>query len=766
MPTKFKFKNLVLVILLVFLLIPKPASAFIVGDVISFLDHLTESIEDITQPMMKVMIDFLTYYLVGILSLFISTHFLQVVINQQGEWLSRLNPMTEAGWNFTAGAANMLLVLIFLVIAFAFILKIETFQAKKTLPRLIIVALLLNFSLLFVRMMFDITQIVYNTILAAGGDKLFIDVMNVFSGGVWSIVTNILTWVGAIVVAWAIPFAHPFAQIAFTFLFGAVFLPNVVIWFFQTICFFSLSLMFGIFIFFFGARVFIISMLAMLAPLAFLSLILPQTQKWWSEWFKHLTEWLILGVFLLFFLVLGFKSIGLLAPEIGLVSKIPIPFFSWVPSQLSKFIFYYFCIFVYMAVILWLAKKYRPALAQALIDFGKEVGGLMWSRGLKPFRGALWEKMRRGAAKEEAKEALEKAEAEAKGERWKPPGGWRGVGRALTYVPVTGAVRWFQRVTPGVAVEKDIEAKMKEYEERFGTNYKDAATFPTTSPTDRAAMALYLAKTKGAKGIDALSEERQLEAIRALGSLTPRKLEDVIKHKPELIENKALYPIIQGAMLPKGAAEPDIENLRKSGVTGTDEELIKKAVYKKAADALKPPDIDNLAVKTLEHPQFQEAVVRYQTPAIIRRIGEEKGQEYINKIWQKAYELGAEEVAKTNLALLRSAVVSPAFHSVFPPIPGAEVREKIEALTRLATYPASLNYLKEERKTNLAISKLEATIKEAKGAERKMLEDRLKITREGLERLKITFKEEIGKIEESPELKRSWEELRKPKEGK
>ena len=117
MPTKFKFKNLVLVILLVFLLIPKPASAFIVGDVISFLDHLTESIEDITQPMMKVMIDFLTYYLVGILSLFISTHFLQVVINQQGEWLSRLNPMTEAGWNFTAGAANMLLVLIFLVLS-------------------------------------------------------------------------------------------------------------------------------------------------------------------------------------------------------------------------------------------------------------------------------------------------------------------------------------------------------------------------------------------------------------------------------------------------------------------------------------------------------------------------------------------------------------------------------------------------------------------------------------------------------------------------
>ena len=464
-----KFKYLILALLLVFLLIPRPASAFVIGDIIEFLDHFSSAIEEIAEPMMHYVIVFLIAYVIGIISLALSTLLLQTTISQQSQWFSNLNNMTLAGWNFTSGVANMLLLLIFLVIAFAFILKIETFQAKKTLPKLIIVALLLNFSLLFVRMLFDIVQIVYNTILAAGGGNLFITVMKDFVGSGLSILIGILAWVFAIIAAWSIPFIHSFAQILFVGLFGIVFLPNIVIWFFQTFCFFTLSSMFGVFIFLFAARVFIIQMLAMLAPLAFLCLILPQTQKWWSEWFRHLIEWLTLGIFWLFFLVLGFKGIGLLAPQMAITGwtvTIPLPGFAW--AQIGQYVFYYFCIFVYMAIILYLSKKYRPALSQALIDFGKQVGGFVWARGLKPFGGEMWERMRTATvkapgAREEAEKKAKRGEALSFGEKMALSGFGKGLER-VSVGAVRGIYRYVYRTSPEEELMKEMAEKEKEGE--------------------------------------------------------------------------------------------------------------------------------------------------------------------------------------------------------------------------------------------------------------------------------------------------------------
>jgi len=121
-------------------------------------------------------------------------------------------------------------------------------------------------------------------------------------------------------------------------------------------------------------------------------------------------------------------------------------------------------------------------------------------------------------------------------------------------------------------------------------------------------------------------------------------------------------------------------------------------------------------------------------------------------------------MAKTNSALLRSAIENPGFRAVFPSIPGASTRREIEALRRLATHPAFLDYLKREKQSSRRIGELETAIKKGGVAEKKMLEDQLNTTKEGLEGLKITFKKEIEKIETDPELKRAWDELKKSRE--
>lgn len=434
-----KLKYLIPLILIGFLIIPQPAFAF-VGAFFEFLDHLTEAVEEFITPMAAFLIVSVLMYVAGIISLVISSWILQLSIEKQTIWISSLNPMTELGWNFTAGLANMILVLIFLIIAFAFILKIETFQAKKALPRLIIVALLINFSWLFVKMLIDLTQIVYQTILNAGGGNLLWTTLEPFFGNIVTTVQNILTWVAALIVSLTIPVGSAFSALAFAIGFPALFLPNIIVWVFQTFCFSTISSMFLIYAVLFAGRVFVLQILAILSPIAFLALILPQTRSHWDDWLKHLISWLLLGVFLLFFLVLGFKGLGYLVPEgiFGLLeSPIPIPGIAWF--ELGKYIFYYFAIFVYLAMVIYINKKYLPAFASELLEFGKQATGFMITRGIKPFHKAMHTETAQRLA------------------RWEGAQKW--AQRLATAPPPTGVKRlgWAVKREVGKAVGPDVK---------------------------------------------------------------------------------------------------------------------------------------------------------------------------------------------------------------------------------------------------------------------------------------------------------------------
>ncbi len=80
------------------------------------------------------------------------------------DWSSALpvhldNVLVNFGWHYVAGLVNMFFILILIVIAFSYILKIESFGMKKALPRLLILAVLVNFSLLFVKIFSDAGKI-------------------------------------------------------------------------------------------------------------------------------------------------------------------------------------------------------------------------------------------------------------------------------------------------------------------------------------------------------------------------------------------------------------------------------------------------------------------------------------------------------------------------------------------------------------------------------------------------------------------------------
>jgi hypothetical protein len=587
--------------------------------------------------------------------------------------------MVRSGWYFTSGIANMFIILILIVIAFAYILKIETFQAKKALPKLIIVALLINFSLLFVGMLVDISNIFFQAILKDNQDLPF-EVLKTTGGGFYTILLELAFTITTLTICFMTPIASVLCQSGVVFAtVSLVFFPNVAQYFFHIFGFLLISSMFFIYAFLFGARVFVVELLAILSPIAFICYILPQTRKFWDEWLKHLIEWLVLGIILFFFLVIGLRAAKIIMPPEAVMI---IPIFAWF--QLSDFFRYYFFLFVYLVIALWLSKRFTPEIGKVLIEQGKSFGGFFWERGVKPIGERFAKSLREYAASQAEKE---RAELEKIGKKWDE----LKLGEQMKIMGVKGAIarpiKWAYRavgVTPELVVTKDIERMAADFEKRFGKNIDSAIAVNTYRGKlilprgARAAFGLYLAKMKGAAGINKLGIEEQRKAVEAIAATTPKKLEDFVKHKPELIDDEKVGETIRRTMVSKEMEDPDVKKLIEIGVS--EAEAIRKAAFKKAIDAMKVADIENLAISTIENPDFQEMVVRFKDVNFIRRIGEEKGMEYIEAIREKARELGAKEVAKTNLTLLRQSVVNPGFRAIFEPIEGAKTPEDIEKL--------------------------------------------------------------------------------------
>lgn len=94
-------------------------------------------------------------------------------------------PVVNSGWQVTRGLCNMFLALILLIMAVSTVLQIETFGAKKILVRLVIVALLINFSLLFAGIIIDFSQVLTGYFIDAAkgtSGSISVQIMNGLSG--------------------------------------------------------------------------------------------------------------------------------------------------------------------------------------------------------------------------------------------------------------------------------------------------------------------------------------------------------------------------------------------------------------------------------------------------------------------------------------------------------------------------------------------------------------------------------------------------------
>src|SRR3989344_5428126 len=205
-------------------------------------------------------------------------------------------PVIQESWKIMRDFANMLFIIALIVMAYGTIFNIPKYDFKSLIPRFIVVAVLINFSLVLGGLMIDATQVLNNTFLAAMGD---------ISGqlGQGLNVTELL------------PEAKKVTQ-------GGEALGNLG---FSII----IKLLFGIFMFFTIlvsvavplvvalVRIPILWALLIVSPMAWLLSILPATKGAYDNWWKQFLGWNLFLPYYLFSLYFALYFLGNMPKVIG-----------------------------------------------------------------------------------------------------------------------------------------------------------------------------------------------------------------------------------------------------------------------------------------------------------------------------------------------------------------------------------------------------------------------------------------------------------------
>ena len=214
--------------------------------------------------------------------IFLFSRLINFAFNINNQLFAPNNIFIQNGWKLTRDIANLGFVLIIIVIAFATILRMESYGVKKTLAKLIIAALLVNFSMMICAAIFDFSNVF----------------TNVFLRGFGNVGDTLITVLGA---ESLLKMTDSEITGALGITLAGVVVGPVFILIFLIIIVLILALLFIMLL----IRYVWLGLLIILSPLAWLCSILPATAKWWKTWWNHFLRWIIFAPAMAFFLYLA-----------------------------------------------------------------------------------------------------------------------------------------------------------------------------------------------------------------------------------------------------------------------------------------------------------------------------------------------------------------------------------------------------------------------------------------------------------------------------
>ena len=187
------------------------------------------------------------------------------------------NPVINIGWTLTKNIANMAFVVLLAFVGLGTALRLKEYELQKLLPRMIFAIFLVYFSPVICGLIVDASNIVISFFLGQlGGLDSIGEFFNTEFNNIYQSIES-----GADIVAVLV-------RIIFVFI--------TSLW--TTFIIYILA-------FIFMLRYIAIWILVILAPLAFIAYVLPQTRGLWVSWWQWFIQWATVGIYAIFFLYLG-----------------------------------------------------------------------------------------------------------------------------------------------------------------------------------------------------------------------------------------------------------------------------------------------------------------------------------------------------------------------------------------------------------------------------------------------------------------------------
>ncbi|MFH1461030.1 MAG: type IV secretion system protein [Patescibacteria group bacterium] len=502
-------------------------------------------------------------------------------------------PIVTLGWGIVKNLTNMFFVLILLAIAFATILRIESYGMKTLLPKLIIAALLINFSLVIAGPIIDFSQVLTSFFVEqSGGQDFSTKIASALN------LSKITPYKEKQCTQWGNCSADNNGCLENCQLYlptdssclercnksycqctgewqeipgttdydwgkGTMDTVNIIMGLIMAIIFSLVAIFaFAAFVFFLVVRILTIWFLLILAPLAWLLWILPSTQQHFSNWWNTFIKWCFFAPAYMFFVFLALKTFNLfLDSSTTDTTGTGIQPDSILPKLLKlEYLFQYLLVLGILVGGLVVAQKMGIYGAQGAIGLGK------WtSKGIGAWAGRKGQRAlyRPSGALGRGLDKLSSITRDSK------LGRWTGLSYALGQTSrATGALG---------ARERGAFAKS---EEKFKgwTSDNLKARFKTSDGRDKAAIAKILAERGDFEfneklGFREADVEKGAELAKRYG-----KQKDIVKARPDLSDdigktiadlNKADMDKIQPIALkgPKGqkVIEEIIKQLGKGG---------------------------------------------------------------------------------------------------------------------------------------------------------------------------------------------------------
>jgi hypothetical protein len=193
------------------------------------------------------------------------------------------NEFVFYGWSIVRDFVNMFFILILIIIGLSTSLQIETYRWQKTLPRLVVVALLVNFTPVILGVFIDFTNSMMNYFVASIAEESF------FIARISRLYETM---------------ASNLAVAKWTSYTGEIITPVAMMVVFTIFNLFT-GLVYALYGAFFALRYVAIWLLIIISPFGFFCYILPATQPFFKTWLKWFFGWCIIGITNAFFLYLG-----------------------------------------------------------------------------------------------------------------------------------------------------------------------------------------------------------------------------------------------------------------------------------------------------------------------------------------------------------------------------------------------------------------------------------------------------------------------------